>query len=416
MSGLPRIGLVLALSASLALAHAADDPTDLLTPPGEAKAADAKPAENGAKEESKQPVPTAEALKTTTAAIKDLYKNDYATIKGRAALSSTLVDQALQTNDDPSMRYALLNEARELAIANKNVAVVLEVCDHLAAGYAGLNETDLIRTALGRISGVAVVPHLVKLLDSPTDPAACAAVGRWYANEVQSWDKALPLLAKGSDQIMAKAATAELALTGKAADQLSVAEQWYEIGKRTTPVKESFWRHALSLYDDAKPRLSGLSATIAEKRISEIEEFLPIGPDINYETLSSGQWEKLKGKIITVDAGRGINMTSITLTEGQKIRVVPHPTETWKIDDRGTVLATTWKGGMAGRRAAGSLQCRVGDGIEQSPGIITGVGQLSLFALVGNRNNPGRLNNPRANNGRISVSGTIRVKILPVTD
>lgn len=412
MSGLTRIVLLLAVAAPLALCPAADeplDPTDLLTPPGEAKATDAKPADGNAgdsktddtKSETKHPVPTADAVKASTAAIKELYKNEYATIKGRASLASTLVDQALQTNDDPTMRYALLSEARELAVVSKNVAIVLEACDQLSAGFSGPTVAELKRAVLTRVSGVAVVTHLLKLLDAPADPAANAAVGRWYAAEAQQWDKALPLMAKGSDVVLAKAATAELALTGKPADQVAVAEQWYDFGKKNAPVKASFWRHALGLYEDAKPRLSGLSTTLVEKRILEIEEFLPLGPDIDYATLSAGQWEKLKGKVITVDAGKGINVTSIMLSEGQKIRVVPHPTDTWKIDNRGDVLKTTWKGGMSGRRATGSLQCRVGDGIEQTPGIITGVGQLSLFALA---------------NRKMMVSGTIRVKILPVTD
>ncbi len=97
-------------------------------------------------------------------------------------------------------------------------------------------------------------------------------------------------------------------------------------------------------------------------------------------------------------------LSGVTLSAGQKLRVVPHPTETWKItDNRGGVTQTTWKGGMAGRRALGSLQCTVGDGTEQAPGIVTGTGALTLFALVPNAK-------------RFQISGTIRVKILPVTE
>ena len=403
MPGLSRIALLFVMAIPLGVLPAGEqpfDPADLLTPP----ASEPRPAADGtAADTAKQPVPAAEALKTATTAIKDLYRGEYATPKGRVALVSTLVDQALQTNDDPAMRYALLNEARELAIAAKNVATLLEICEQISAGYAGDNAAELKRSALGRVSGVTVTSHLIKLLDAPDDAFANTAVGRWYANDVQQWERALPMLVKGSDQTLAKAAGAELALTSasKAADQAAVADQWFDLGKRTVTLKESFWRHALGLYELAKPRLSGLNVTILEKRIGEIEDFLPLGPDIDFSSLSAGQWEKLKGKLITVDAGKGINATSITLAEGQKIRVVPHPTDTWKIDDRGTILTATWKGGMAGRRAVGSLQCRVGDGIEQTPGIITGTGQLSLFPLAMRR---------------MVVSGTIRVKILPVSE
>lgn len=405
MSGLPRIMMLLVFAAPLAFLSAADapiNPDDLLAPPtAEPKPADeAKPADESVAE-TRHPAPTADALKPAIAAIKDLYKIDYASVKGRAALVSTLIDQALQTNDDPTTRYALLNEARELAIVAKNVSLVLDVCEQVAAGYVGGSVADLKRAALGKMSGVPVVTHLLKLLDTPTDPLANTTVGRWYAGDLQQWERALPMLAKGSDASLAKAATAELAHSGKAADQVAVADQWYDLGKRTTTHKESFWRHALGLYEEAKPKLSGLSVTIIEKRVAEIEEFLPLGPDTDYSSLSAGQWEKLKGKIITVEAGNGVNVTSVTLKEGQKIRVVPHPTETWKIDDRGTVLKATWKGSMAGRRAVGSLQCRVGDGIEQTPGIITGTGTLVLFPLGFKR---------------LELSGSIRVKVLPVTE
>lgn len=382
--------LVLALAmpwAPIAVTADADgaDPFDLLTaPPPKA-----------------QP-PTAEALKSALSGLKDLYQEEYATPKSRAALVSTLYDQALQTENDPVMRYAILHEARELAIAAKDVATVIHLCEQIAKAYSGPDAAEQQRTALPRISNVPVVASLVRLLDNPTDAYAMSVVGRWYANEVQDWDRALPLLAQGSDSMLAKAAAAELVAPGKVSDRTAVADQWYELGKRTSAVKESFWRHALHLYEAAKTGLAGVSLAVVEKRIAEIEAFLPLGPDVDYTKLTAGQWEKLKAKVITVDAARAPFPTGITLSAGQKLRVVPHPTETWNVvDGRGTTLQTTWKGGMSGRRAVGSLQCQVGDGSEQTPGVITGTGLLTLYPLA---------------NRRVQVSGSIRVKILPVTE
>lgn len=386
------LALILAGPWAQGVEPAPADPTDLLTPPAEVM---------------KTPMPDADALKRALAAIKELYAAEYASAKSRVTLIQTLIDQALQTNDDPATRYALLHEARELAIAAKEVNMVLTVSEQLAKGFEGPDAAAQQRASLLRISGVAVVPPLLKLLDAPGDPTASGVVGRWYANEVQDWEHALPLLAQGGDALIAKAAAAELLAPAKPAEQTAVADQWYDLGKRSTTVRESFWRHALGLYDHAKTSLTGLSLAVVEKRMAEIEAILPLGPDIDYTHLSAGQWDRLKGKIITVDAARGINPTTITLSEGQKIRVVPHPTDTWKVsDNRGVDQQTTWKGGMQGRRAVGSLQCVVGTGIEQTPGIISGVGQLTLFALTP----PG---GPRK---RVTMSGTIRVKILPVTD
>jgi hypothetical protein len=394
----PCVLLVIAASATgLTGAEEALDPTDLLGQP-------TTPAET-APEKPKDPLPAPDAVKQATATIKDLYKSEYATSKGRAALISTLVDQALQTNDDPTLRYALLHEARELAIAGKQVATVIDLCEQIAALHAGTTAVEQQRAALGRLSTVPVVPHLLKLLDQPQDGLANTAVGRWYATEMQQWDHALPLLTKGSDPTLAKVAATELALAGKpAAEQAALADQWYELGKRTTSAKEAYWRHALGHYEQAKGRLSGLSVTVIEKRIIEIEAFLPLGPDTDYNALSAGQWDKLKGKVFTIDAAKGITTTTVVLAPGQQVRVVPHPTDTWKVQDtRDNVsLQTTWKGGMSGRRATGSLQCRVGTGIEQTPGVVTGSGPLTLFPLVGAR--------------RFVVTGSIRVKVLPVTE
>lgn len=384
--------LLLALAMPLAsLATGADtdpqDPFDLLAVPP-----------------PKDEVPAPEALKSALAGLKGLYQAEYATSKTRAALVTTLTDQALQTENDPAVRYALLHEARELAIAAKDVPTVISLCEQIAKSYRGPNAEEQQRTVLPRVSSVPVVASLLRLLDAPTDAYASGVVGRWYANDVQDWTRALPLMAQGSDSILAKAAAAELAAPTKATERTAVADQWYDLGKRTSVLKESFWRHALGMYETAKIELTGVSLAVIEKRIAEIDAFLPLGPDVDYTKLTAGQWEKLKAKVVSVDASRGLVPAGITLSAGQKIRVVPHPTETWKItDNRGGTTQTTWQGGMAGRRALGSLQCTVGDGPEQTPGVLTGTGVVTLFALVPNAR-------------RFQVAGIIRVKILPVTE
>lgn len=393
----PR-SLLLLLALGLGLGTAcwtaeagAGDPADLLT--------------QAAPEAPKAEAPSADALKAAVANLKDLFQAEYATPKTRAALVSTMTDQALQTENDPVMRYALLHEARELAIGAKDVATVITLCEQIAKTYQGPSADEQQRTILPRVSSVPVVVSILKLLDAPTDAYASSVVGRWYAVDVEDWERALPLLARGSDAILAKAATAELNAPSKASERTPVADQWYDLGKRTSALKESFWRHALTIYEAAKPGLAGVSLALAEKRIAEIEAFLPLGDDIDYDKLTAGQWEKLKGKLVAVDAGRGIVASGITLSKNQKLRVVPHPTETWKITDNrgGGVSLATWKGGMGGRRALGSLQCKVGDGVEQTPGVISGTGALTLFPLVPNAR-------------RFQVAGTIRVKILPVSE
>lgn len=348
--------------------------------------------------------PDVDTLKTATATIKDLYKAEYATAKSRARLVTTLTDQAAASDQDALSRYALLNEARELAIATRNVMAVITLSEQLAAAYSGPDSAAHLRQQLPRVTGHTAIPALLKLLDAPDDALSCGIAGRWYAVDEEEWERALPLLAKGSDPLLDKAATLELAAHTKPAEQIAIGDQWYDIGKRAGLAKEAFWRHALTWYEQAATGLTGISAAIAHKRIAEIEEFLPLGPDADYTKLSAGQWEKIKGRTIVVDANRGPLNTGITLSAGQPMRVVPHPTDTWTvIEGRGALATkTTWKGAAMRGRANGALRCQVGGMKDQTPGIVTGTGPLVLFA--------------DAPKGRFaSITGTIRVKVLPVT-
>jgi hypothetical protein len=47
--------------------------------------------------------------------------------------------------------------------------------------------------------------------------------------------------------------------------------------------------------------------------------------------LTPKEWDKLKGLVIEVSVNRPTTPTGITLGKGDKVKVVPHPTDTWKI-------------------------------------------------------------------------------------
>jgi len=86
-------------------------------------------------------VPGAEALKTATASIKSTFKAEFAATHhhDRMALVAKLIAQATATSDDAAMRYALLDQARELAILAGDACYLLAICDQLAAGFSGLD-------------------------------------------------------------------------------------------------------------------------------------------------------------------------------------------------------------------------------------------------------------------------------------
>ena len=352
----------------------------------------------------KVPQPSTEALKGALDSIHELYKSQYTQPKNRTALIPTLIKQANDTDIDALSRYALLHEARELSVSAKDIVNIIQLCEQIGEFYADIDVIADKRTYLRKISGQTVIPSLLTLLDMPNDPSANAIVGRWYAITVEEWSIALPHLANGSDASLGVIAKAELAPKTLASEHLAVADQWYDLGKRTAVQKEPLWRHALSIYETVRPQLSSLQAALTDKRIAEIVSYLPLGPDINYDKLSATQWEKLKGTTIIIDSARGHIDTGIVLRDGQQMRLVPHPTETWRITNgKDITIDTTYKGqSMKNKYSIGELVCVVGNGMEQQPGLISGVGNLTLF--------------PSTPKGRgISATGSIRVKLLPVT-
>ncbi len=362
------------------------------------------PAEATASPITRASVPSESTLKISIEAIHELYKSDYASIKGRAGLVVKLMRQAQQEENDLSSVYALLFEARELSISSKDTFKVLEICDLIANQFEIVDSIADKKSALSKIRGQSIVTSLIKLLDDTDDPGANLSVGMWYAKELQEWELAIPHLAKGSDAAYAEAAKAELAQKSDTADFIAVADTWYEMGKRNSTIKESFWRHALSLYENVRPQVNGLQAAVVDKRIVELTAYLPIGPNTNFDKLTVGQWEKIKAPIIIVDASQGRTQTGIVLRDGQQIRVVPHPTDTWHITAlRRPTIDTTYKGqSMRKNGSVGELTCKVGEGEEQQSGIVTGIGEITLFPMLSGVRRP-------------KASGTIRVKIMPVS-
>lgn len=350
--------------------------------------------------------PTAEAAKAAIASLKTLFPEDYAKTRpaARAEFAAKLLKQADSAHDDPLMRFALLSEARDLATIAKAPATVLNACDRLAASYDGIDAMTAKKSALGRLTNLPVTPHLLKLLDSPADPEANLAAGRWFATDGDEFAIALPLLTKGSDPALAKAATMELANPAGTTEQNTMADHWYELGRKPSTMKDVAWRRAQHWYHLALPGLKGISATVCDKRLAEITAYLPLGPDTDWDNLTTAQWDKVKAPVFSVEAAVDRNSTGLRLVPGVRYRVIPHPTDTWHLSaNRGINLDTTAKGERQGRRSIGSMTCVVGNGTEQEPGIITGDGLLYLFA-----------NAPR---GKIAAhKGAIRVKVIALAE
>jgi len=108
------------------------------------------------------------------------------------------------------------------------------------------------------------------LATTPEDPASNAAVGRYLCLLKGDWTEGLPHLAKGSDETTRALAAADLAGPPDAAAQNLLGDGWWDLAEKERPSTELLHERAAIWYFKALPKLSGLSKTKAEKRLSEV--------------------------------------------------------------------------------------------------------------------------------------------------
>jgi len=110
------------------------------------------------------------------------------------------------------------------------------------------------------------------LAGNPSDADANLAVGGWYCFEKGDWERGLPLLARGSDAVLAALARQELAAPDTPEGQLKLADQWWESAEKAKgTAKGSMQARAVDWYQKLLPELAGLDKLRIEKRLEEIE-------------------------------------------------------------------------------------------------------------------------------------------------
>lgn len=133
-------------------------PAAAAPPAGLAKLIDAS---SPVSEDSRHPVPAAEAQRKAVAKIRDIFAPEYARAKTadeRRKLARTLLDEAIRSND-PVDRWSLFGEGMRTAAAAGDVGLTLEATDEVVAGY----QVDL---------GIARLDALLALADKAPPQAA----------------------------------------------------------------------------------------------------------------------------------------------------------------------------------------------------------------------------------------------------
>ena len=194
------------------------------------------------------------------------YNVDALRIKSDAAFAIALkADTVPGTDDNVQAALALV----EQFVDADDFASALKLCGIIKPLIHA--PSDLAMQLAGRAYDIRDIGDLVlQLRAKPQDPTLNLAVGRYYCLQKDQWKKGLPLLAKGSDAALAKAATDEIAGSSAAAKASRVGNEWWTMAEISAePVKGKLRQHAATLYKAALPESTGLARTLMVKRIAE---------------------------------------------------------------------------------------------------------------------------------------------------
>lgn len=122
---------------------------------------------------------------------------------------------------------------------------------------------------LGRLYA-SLADSLARLEADQDDAEANAEVGKFYLLTKQQWNRALPLLARGSDAAYRSLAQRDLQKPSSASAQKELADGWWELARlERGAAKPALLRRAGDWYRRAAPFLPALERELAEKRIQE---------------------------------------------------------------------------------------------------------------------------------------------------
>lgn len=119
-------------------------------------------------------LPTPEAVEKTTKEVRTIFKDDYVKTspKAKVALAEKLLEQGLETKDDPTARFVLFREAADLAAAGGDIDLALRAYETIQAEFKGsvaeLQEPILrviVNRAITAEANLALTVHLLRAIE-----------------------------------------------------------------------------------------------------------------------------------------------------------------------------------------------------------------------------------------------------------
>ena len=193
-----------------------------------------------------------------------------------------LVDQLSKDTVPPAARKELaeaLVPLAEGAVARADFESARRLLAAAAQSARRSNDPALIKQITAQSQEVADSKKLHdayrkaldKLAESPDDPQANLAAGRYLCLSKQDWDGGLPYLAKGSDDLLRQAAALEMQPPGGLDDQVKLGDLWWALVEQAKGSEKSEYAgRCEKWYSAALPGLKGLTQTKVSKRIEEL--------------------------------------------------------------------------------------------------------------------------------------------------
>ena len=370
------------------------------------------------------PFPSEAERKPAVDQLHTLFAADYKlrSDANQRRLAAKLLRESARNRKDPVAYAAILSEVCRVSLEGADYLTLIQTIDAENAAFTGLDPLTEKQEWLKKATAKVVPTAINTLLVTPLDPTANVVVGRYLAIDLGRTAEAVPLLAIGNDIALRSVAEYDLAAPEDGLGAAVTGDGWYQLVKSGTGVGErnAWLQRAQHWYLKARPGAEGLVKKRVDTRLAEIDKILPLDLDkLDWKALTPSQWDKLKGPICVVPMRVARSGPLTQLTEGQAIRVVPHPSDQWTLESRNGKFTSTWTG-LTPQRAkpnapppqalpkptyrgvrAGELLVQIGENPLQRADVCEGPGALWLVPN-------------RATNG--TSDGEIRVKLIPLDE
>jgi hypothetical protein len=178
---------------------------------------------------------------------------------------AALVQSLLKLADDQMI-------ADQYDAADKSATAAIQYArksKELALSIRAANRAKEVAEAKLLFSGMK--DELQTLAKTPEDPRANLEMGQFLCYVKGDWDLGVRFLVKGSDVSLKALAEKDVAASGSPADQVSLADGWWDFAEREkSPLRKGhILAHSRALYEAALPQATGLLSMKIEKRLKE---------------------------------------------------------------------------------------------------------------------------------------------------